>query len=152
MPAAFAAGGFIFGPAQRLVDVPYDPHVYFIGEEINLSVRLWTAGWDLFVPNQVLIYHHYAPTGGRKVPWLDDPESHRLHDVSVQRLRHLFGMQPSTDRRALYDLDRYGLGTARTLAQYEAFAGVRFRDRRVEDWARRGMVAQNSHHPAAVGS
>jgi hypothetical protein len=41
---AFVAGGFVFGPARRLVEVPYDPHIYFFGEELNLSVRLWTAG------------------------------------------------------------------------------------------------------------
>ena len=93
-----------------------------------------------FVPNEVLIYHHYAQPGARSVPWLDDPTSHRLHDVSVLRLRHLFGMETATDARALRDLDRYGLGQVRSLAAYEAFAGISFRERRVE-WARRGLVA-----------
>ena len=52
MPATFAAGGFIFGSSRRLIDVPYDPHIYFIGEEINLTVRLWTAGWDRSCPTR----------------------------------------------------------------------------------------------------
>jgi hypothetical protein len=140
MPAAFCAGGFIFGPASRLIDVPYDPHIYFLGEEINLTVRLWTAGWDIFVPNEVLLYHYYAKPGARNVPWLDDAIADRLHQVSLKRLLHLFGMQPTNDRRALKDIDRYGLGRARSLAEYEVFAGVNFRSRTVQDRARRGEV------------
>ena len=154
-PTAFAAGGFIFGPAARLIDVPYDPHIYFIGEEINLAVRLWTAGWDLFVPNQTLVYHYYATPGVRNLPWFDDPIAQRLHAVSVQRLRHLLGMERASNRRALTDLDRYGLGRARSLAQYEAYAGVNFRNRFVEERAKRGQVndavTQVTHTPSACG-
>ena len=53
---------------------------------------------------------------------------------------HLFGMQAASDPRALADLERYGLGRARTLAEYEMFAGVNFRARSVSDRARRGQL------------
>lgn len=137
---ALCAGGFSFGPARRLIDTPFDPHIYFSGEEINLAVRLWTAGWDLFVPNEVLVYHHYVKSGERRTPWLDDPVSHRLHDVSAARLRHLLGTETTRDRRALADLDRYGLGSVRSLRDYEAFAGISFRARTISEPARRGEV------------
>jgi glycosyltransferase involved in cell wall biosynthesis len=140
-PTAFAAGGFIFGPARRLVDVPYDPHIYFIGEEINLAVRLWTAGWDLFVPNEPLVYHYYAKPGQRNLPWFDDPIAARLHKVSIARMHHMLGGKQTRDRRALRDLDRYGLGRARSLAAYESYAGVNFRERTVSEQAKRGEVA-----------
>ncbi|HVC60555.1 MAG TPA: GlcNAc-transferase family protein [Acetobacteraceae bacterium] len=110
------AGGFVFGPSRRLTAVPYGPHIYFLGEEINLSVRLRTTGWDWFVPNQVLAHHHYAKPGARSAPWRDDSESGKPHVPSEARLRHLFGTEAATDRRALADLDRSGLSRARPLA------------------------------------
>ena len=58
MPTACVAGGFIFGPSRILRDVPSDPEIYFNGEEPNLAVRLWTAGFDLFSPHVVAIYHY----------------------------------------------------------------------------------------------
>jgi Glycosyltransferase (GlcNAc) len=45
--------------------VPYDPHIYFTREEISLELRRWTTGWDLFVPNEPVVYHHYANAGQR---------------------------------------------------------------------------------------
>lgn len=137
-PTAFAAGGFIFGPAQRILDVPFDPHIYFHGEEANLSVRLWTAGWDLFVPSRTLLFHHYAAPSGRLSPWQDDPHWQLLQSRSVARQRHILGIEPAADPAATADLDRYGLGTLRDLTQYERFSGVDFSHQSLADHARRG--------------
>jgi hypothetical protein len=137
-PTAFVAGGFIFGPARRLVEVPYDPYIYFFGEELNLSVRLWTAGWDLFVPSETLTYHYYAPNN-RRTPWKDDIKSYKLNAPTMARLLHLLGMEPARDRRAITDIHRYGLGSARSIAAFERFAGVDFRARSVSDRARQGI-------------
>ena len=35
-------GGFIFGPGSIVNEVPYDPELYFYGEEVSMSTRLWT--------------------------------------------------------------------------------------------------------------
>ncbi len=49
-------------------EVPYDPHMQFLffGEETTMTVRLWTHGWDFFVPPQNVVYHlwsrAYRPT------------------------------------------------------------------------------------------
>jgi hypothetical protein len=41
-------------PAQALLDVPFDPHLNFLffGEELLHSVRLWTAGYNIYAPVQ----------------------------------------------------------------------------------------------------
>ncbi len=139
LPTAGCGGGFIFGAASRFLDAPFDPHVYFNGEEMNLAVRLWTAGWDLFVPSRVLIYHHYAHKTPRRHSWSEVRRSQRLDRRTVARLHHLLGVQPTRNPAALLDLHRYGLGRARTLAEYEAFAGVNFRTRQIEEPARQGL-------------
>ena len=137
---AFCGGGFIFGLAARAIEVPFDPHVYFHGEEPNLAVRLWTHGWDFFCPNRPLIYHHYGGLGpGRRHSWNEVRRSQRLHRLTLQRMDHLLEVRRSYNPVALMDLHRYGLGRARSLSDYEAFAGVCFRQRRIEKRAFDGL-------------
>jgi [Skp1-protein]-hydroxyproline N-acetylglucosaminyltransferase len=60
---AFIAAGFFFARAEFLTDVPFDPFLpwCFMGEEIALSMRAWTQGWDIYAPRQNLIAHQYRP-------------------------------------------------------------------------------------------
>ncbi|KAL3900773.1 MAG: hypothetical protein SGARI_006173, partial [Bacillariaceae sp.] len=60
---AFIAAGFFFAHATFLQDVPFDPYVpwCFMGEEIALSARSWTHGWDIYAPRKSLIAHQYRP-------------------------------------------------------------------------------------------
>jgi len=62
-PTALVSGHFMFAWAQWIRDVPYDPYLYFWGEEITMAVRLWTHGWDLFSPSYNLIWHQYGRVG-----------------------------------------------------------------------------------------
>jgi hypothetical protein len=145
---AFCGGGFIFGAAQRALEVPFDPHIYFLGEEPNLAVRLWTHGWEFFSPNVPLIYHHYGAQGpGRRHSWGEVKRSQRLHRLTLQRMDHLLKVRRSNNPAALVDLHRYGLGRVRSLDDYEAFAGVCFRTRRIDPRARRGEVPEVAHLP-----
>jgi SAM-dependent methyltransferase len=122
----FIAAGLLFGPSSMIAEVPYDPRLYFHGEEITMAVRLFTAGYDVYSPNRVVAFHDYGNRRGRHRHW-DDFEWTHLNDLSFKRIRHLLGQVESTDAEVLQDLDRYGLGKARTLADYEAFAGLDFR-------------------------
>ena len=38
-------------------EVKHDPNIFFAGEEINLTVRSFTHGYDLFHPHRVVIWH-----------------------------------------------------------------------------------------------
>jgi hypothetical protein len=60
---AFIAAGFFFAHATFLQDVPFDPYVpwCFMGEEIALSARAWTHGWNIYAPRKSLIAHQYRP-------------------------------------------------------------------------------------------
>lgn len=124
----FLAAGFIFARGQFIQEVPYDPHLYFSGEEITLAARAFTHGWDLFTPTDVICYHHY----NRKAPvhWSDHEKWHLLNRRAVARVRHLLGLEQSTDPEVLVELDRFGLGTVRTFSEYEALSGIDFSQRR----------------------
>lgn len=145
LPNAFVSGGFLFGPKQAFDEVPYDPFLYFHGEEVSFSVRLWTHGWDAHSPDDVPIYHYYGRGEQRPRHWADNPAWGQLDQRSLSRLRHLFGIERSTDPTVLEALDRYGLGTARTLAEFEAYADVDLGRQRIGP---RGATGHFPAHPA----
>ena len=60
--APFIAAGFFFAPATCLYDVPFDPFLpwIFMGEEISMSARLWTSGYDIFSPTINVLNHYYV--------------------------------------------------------------------------------------------
>jgi len=128
-PSPFLSAGLLFAPAEAFREVPYDPHLYFIGEEIALAVRLYTHGWDVFTPNRVVAYHDYTPCPARPRHWEDASDAATLSARARARLRHILGMEHSADPEVLAELDRYGLGTARGLAAFERASGIDFRRR-----------------------
>lgn len=131
VPTPFVAAGLLFGPGRIVEDVPYDPRLYFQGEEITLAVRLWTHGWDIFTPNRPVAWHDYTKRPARARHWSDNTDWGKLNDLSLRRVRHVLGMEVSRDPEVLNDVGRYGLGSARSLAAYEAFSGVDFTARLV---------------------
>lgn len=130
----FMAAGFWFASSQILEDIPYDPQIYFQGEEINLAVRAWTHGWDIYYPNQVACYHEYTRPGKPR-HWEEHNHWWQLDQTAHQRLRQLLKMDASRH----IDLDRYGLGTQRSLSHYEQFSGVDFRHQQLTETAKSGM-------------
>jgi hypothetical protein len=60
--APFVAAGFFFSYADFLSEVPFDPLLpwIFMGEEISMSARLWTSGYDIFSPTINVLNHYYV--------------------------------------------------------------------------------------------
>lgn len=127
----FIGAGCLFGPAGAFDEVPYDPHLYFIGEEVTLSARLWTHGWDVFAPNDVLMYHDYTQGRGRPKHWEDHRNWTVLNERARSRVHALLAGVPSVDPAAVQELDRYGLGSMRLLTDYEQHAAVFFKARQI---------------------
>ena len=61
-PTPFWAAGFHFSAGAVVRAVPYDPHLPFLffGEELSMAVRMWTRGYDLFAPDQHVVFHYWA--------------------------------------------------------------------------------------------
>jgi predicted 2-oxoglutarate/Fe(II)-dependent dioxygenase YbiX len=149
---AFCAGGFIFAENGFIRDIPYDPYLYFDQEEIALSARLFTHGFDVYSLKDILLYHYYrdgADAGNKHPPqhWDDNPGWLRLQDRARKRLGHLLGHTLSENPHITRDIEKYGLGTARSLKEYESFCGVDFRQRIVSDRALRcGFIEDLSRY------
>ncbi|MFT5112666.1 MAG: hypothetical protein ACI8P9_001993 [Parasphingorhabdus sp.] len=117
-PSKFIGAGQIFTLGKFCREVEYDPYMYFHGEEISLSARAYTQGYDFFCPNRDLIWHlyqHHMPTH-----WADHNKTQ--HTEAVVRLGTLLAGNHTT-------LGKYGLGKQRTLEQFEEYAELDFADR-----------------------
>lgn len=113
----FVAAGNMFTVGRFCRDVPADPDIYFEGEEISLAVRAYTHGYDLYYPNECVLWHWYDHPF--PLHWQDHGDHHQLEQAARRRLRRLLAGDNS--------LGHLGLGRARTVAAYEHFAGVSLR-------------------------
>ncbi|MFK7918848.1 MAG: GlcNAc-transferase family protein [Ilumatobacter sp.] len=114
-PSPTLAAGQIFTRGQFCRDVDYDPDIYFAGEEISLAARAYTSGYDLYCPNETLIWHRYDHDEPKH--WEDHETHSASHATAMARLRTLFQGHPGS-------LGRHGLGSKRSLTQFERHAGV----------------------------
>lgn len=138
MRGAFAAAGFFFAPSAIIKEVPYDPYLYFFGEEITLITRAWTHGWDFFHPNKPVIYHDWERKDRKRTHFDDHRDWPTMNARAFARVLHLLGMKQSDDPLAIKDIVHFGLGTARTLAEYEAFSGINFQAKTISEFSKSG--------------
>ena len=135
---AFIAAGSLFGRADMFKRVPYDPYIYFHGEEITYATRLWTHGYNLYLPNRPYMWHDYKNLNQRPLHWQDHKQWALKDELAQQRCRHLLRIKQADDVHALKNLEQYGLGFERSLDEYQVFAGLNFRRQALKDKAKSG--------------
>ena len=126
----FYSAHYCFTLGQFSKEVQHNPHYYFHGEEISISARAYTCGYDLFHSHKVLIWHEYTRKGRTK-QWDDDKEWVRRNNQAHLLNRKLFGMDGEVQEG--HD-GPYGFGTTRTLRDYEKYAGLIFQKRAVQQY------------------
>jgi len=138
----FIAAGFFFAHASFLKDVPFDPYApwCFMGEEIALSVRAWTFGWNIYAPRKNMIAHQYRP-GRLGIPKFWESVGRdsgraglntRLQKHVLRRVKYLMGYTTDSeemlakdgDSVALTNFEHYSTGHVRTLEQYLELAEI----------------------------
>ena len=125
LPAFHLGAGCLFAPGRITQHFPYDPWLYFHGEEQALTLRLYTHGWDLFHMPALPIHHLYndpafaaparplhwdaAQEAGRELTWWEREQRSRARLASLV---------------AGEDLGVYALGTQRSLQDFAEFSGI----------------------------
>jgi hypothetical protein len=131
------SGHFYFTYGKFIEEVPYDPDIYFGGytEETTMSVRAWTSGYDFFSPYRTVMWHEYT-RNYRPKHWDDHGKESETKKTSGERdvyarnkTRQMFGTQDYG-----IDMGKYGLGTVRTLHEYEIFGGFDFKNCRLQEY------------------
>jgi len=131
------AGGCLFAPGHIVDEIPYDPHLYFHGEEQSFALRAWTRGWDLMHIPGMPLYHLYTLPGSQPRPMHWSPEHDQQRAVRSAALEHAARQRLAALFWEDADLGAYGLGTVRSLADYAAFSGIDYTARRIDANARK---------------
>lgn len=123
----YIAAGFIFANSSFLKDVPFDPYLsnLFTGEEILLSTRFWTNGWDIFSPNKNIVFHKYIRKNEPKF-WDDNDFDDK---EAVKKLKYILGLDDEVNN--FKNLELYGLGKVRSLEEYYDYAGIDIKNKKV---------------------
>jgi [Skp1-protein]-hydroxyproline N-acetylglucosaminyltransferase len=172
----YYAAGFTFSSSSLVRRVPYDPTLtnLFFGEETAMLARLWTAGYNMYLPSRNLIWHcwsrAYRPSfrentvAGMHHEGSEEQERRRSEEERAKRkVQRMLGMPlmgkeltigPDEDQPDDDD-NKYGLGTVRTLAQFQHHIGVDFSTRTLTARARNGGLSPESFQappPAAMSA
>ncbi|WP_254064003.1 UDP-N-acetylglucosamine-transferase [Granulicella sp. S190] len=129
--ARFLSAGFLFAPGSFIEEIGYDPELYFLGEEAAMTLRAFTSGYDLYHPRETIVWHDYGRPAAPK-HWGDHSQQsettsawHELDSRSKSKVRRLLAGQP---------VESFGLGSARTLEEYEAYAGLSLKLRKAQEY------------------
>ncbi len=125
-PGFSVSAAFIFSIGDLYREVPIDPDLYFDGEEISYAARAYTHGYDLYQCHHPIVYHYYTRKGDRK-HWDDHGDWGGRSLTAKARMRTLL-----MGTGEVADLGLYGLGTVRSLADYERYTGIDFKNRTVK--------------------
>jgi hypothetical protein len=138
--ARFLSAGFLFAHGTFVREVPYDPELYFLGEEAAMTLRAFTHGYDLFHPCETIVWHDYVRKDGVK-HWDDHTEANHIGTAwserdlqSKNKIKRLLSGQP---------VGEFGLGSVRTIEDFEAYAGLSFRFRKAQDYTSRSEEPPN---------
>ncbi len=125
------SAGFLFSTKEFVENVPYDPHLYFEGEETSLALRTFTRGFDIFHIPKIPIFHCYVNNSdqfSRPMHWNEEEDKNRtIKWVELQRKSKI----------RIEDIVKgklkgsYGLGSIRSLNDYKEFSGIDIKNKKI---------------------
>ena len=115
---------FSFSRGDFFWEVGYDPYTPFLffGEEMDISARGWTWGWDYFSPSETVVFTSFKREH-RSTFW-ENPLQWPLEILSRFRVYVRLGYitkdkVPKKYHFIFRDMDKYPLGPYRSLSDYE---------------------------------
>lgn len=142
----FLSGHFCFARSEWAKEIKHDPDIYFSGEELNLTIRSYTHGYDMFHPHKLVVWHStMREERAGKLKWDDDAKFGvdwwNKQDYARKKIRCLLRVEEDPN----IDLTGYDLGTVRTLREYEKYAGFNFKRRAVQQYTYENKYPPNPH-------
>jgi [Skp1-protein]-hydroxyproline N-acetylglucosaminyltransferase len=118
------AACFSFSKGTIIRDCPYDPTLEFLffGEELDITIRLFTKGYYFYSPH-ISVFYTYFRRHYRRTFWGDIDKNVRETGESISR-ELLWNRIKSLSEEKFVDLPSDYYGTIRTLKEYEEFADI----------------------------
>lgn len=125
----FIAAGLLFTIGTFCEEVPYNPDIYFLGEETDLALRSFTKGYNVYHPHKSVCWHYFIRRGEPR-HW----EDHTLAAAKKGEVKQDYVTTTSYGweqlRRLFWednaDLGIYSCGKERSRRDFEMFVGLNF--------------------------
>lgn len=121
---------FMFSQGRHCTECPYDPNLYWSEVEPSVALRSFTLGYDLFHHNLPFVFRNYS---ARPMNWSDDTSWWLKDRSSKVRFADLVRGK----------LTEFGLGSARSLRDFELYSGIDFIGKRLQRDTVSGADAPN---------
>jgi hypothetical protein len=102
---------FFFTRGSHCIECPYDPDIYYSEIEANITLRSYTAGYDIFSHYEPIVWKDYSQC---KMNWQDDSDWWIKDRISKDKLKSLLKGE----------LTEFGLGSSRSLKDFEIYSGI----------------------------
>jgi [Skp1-protein]-hydroxyproline N-acetylglucosaminyltransferase len=134
--APFIAAGYFVAHSGILKEVPFDPFLpwVFMGEEIIMSARFWTHGYDIFSPTHSVVGHmyvrRYKPKYWESVDrFLWDGVDTLVQDLVLHRVKDQLGYPESAPdlvrpKSVFFGVEHYTMGSVRSIEDYMKMVGL----------------------------
>ena len=120
------AGGFIFVSGEWIKEVPYDPEIYFNGEEPTLALRSFTKGWNIVHVPFVPVWHYYNTEKNelkRNCHWDGVKDTRPLTQKANKKVDLVLSGK---------DYGEYGIGHVRSLKEYTDISGIDYINKTIQ--------------------
>jgi hypothetical protein len=114
--------GYIFASGKLPEEVPYDERISFMGEELCFAVRAYTRGWEIYAPNEMLLWHFYSRRGYSKVWNQRDDVARKMKWKEIESNSREIQKNILTGK----ETGIYGIGDKRRFAGYQKMVGINF--------------------------
>ena len=133
IPARHISAALLFTTGKWVREVPYDPNLYFHGEEGSLAIRSFTNGYDIYNPNKFVIWHSKYRFSDRKRHWntFNEQIVSKMQIANNQKYQKII-------RNEIEGI--HGLGTKRNLEDWKNYSGIDFINDIASDDAYKGIT------------
>jgi hypothetical protein len=122
------SAAFSFAKCHIEESAPYDVFAPYAStvEQFSRYARLWTRGYDTYVPTRNVVFHDYEtqPNGHGNNEWVKRRRD-RFREAAIKRVKTVLQMQDGDSSiQSQSNLGIYGIGKRRSLAQFEKFVNM----------------------------
>lgn len=113
IPQPMFVAACIFAPAKWLKSVPYDENIFLMGEEFDISLRTFGAGFHALMFKDPIVYHCWGRRNRKKIGQVHDKENFTRQNNKgkkyiFDKLMH-YGYHRQSEFMGLFGLTRQDL-------------------------------------------
>lgn len=141
--ARYLSGHFAFSTNDWGKVIRHDPDIIFSGEELHMTIRSYTHGYDIYHLPKPVIWHATMRTERDGIlVWDDFHKEGKNFDEHQSKARAKIRQLLRVEDNG-FDLTGYDLGSERTVNDYQLFAGLDFKHHRIQKYTLDNQIPHN---------